>query len=56
MKKRILLIVSLALAAALLSGCALPTLVMALMGTAYRSDAQGVVEPQVEVMEDGMYA
>ncbi len=56
MKKRMLLIVSLALAAALLSGCALPTLVMALLGTSYMSEKKGSVEPEVEVMDDGLYA
>ena len=53
MKKRLLLIVSLALAAALLSGCALPTLLMALMGIERDYELKEAPEPEIEVLDDG---
>ena len=53
MKKRLLLIVSLVLAAALLSGCALPTLLMALMGIERDYELKEAPEPEIEVLDDG---
>ena len=54
MKKRMLLVVSLALAAALLSGCALPTLLMALMGAERDYELKEAPVPEVEVLDDGL--
>ncbi len=53
MKKRMLLVVSLALAAALLSGCALPTLLMALIGAERDYELKEAPVPEVEVLDDG---
>ena len=52
MKKKVLLMASLVLIAALLSGCALPTLLAGMMGLV-RSDS--IMEPEApDEIEDGM--
>ena len=53
MKKTVLLVATLALIAALLAGCALPTLLMGLLGTAKDDYSSRAPEPQPEIAEGG---